>query len=278
MRLHGAKQKSFGLGCHELTCIYKGRGIQTAVLNHHGLDRSQWPAHSYLRANSFPAEQRWLSWVWNKCFILPLQGPARQRLRQCHSFRTVFLQHCKQDQIDLCCLFALYNPRVIRVGNNIRRSLNPTSVQSTGHTELRNFLFGAFLQSGLKNYQGFWTTSSNTLLSSKWFFFSLYIKSETLISACASYLSTSSCESLCRAWLHLLTDTGDAVKFPKVFPSPGWSSPAPWASDHRASMSGIDHCAGSHSRFLSFSPPGSAGLCQGMCFPARQTPAQTSTP
>lgn len=170
MRLHGAKQKSFGLGCHELTCIYKGRGIQTAVLNHHGLDRSQWPAHSYLRANSFPAEQRWLSWVWNKCFILPLQGPARQRLRQCHSFRTVFLQHCKQDQIDLCCLFALYNPRVIRVGNNIRRSLNPTSVQSTGHTELRNFLFGAFLQSGLKNYQGFWTTSSNTLLSSKWLF------------------------------------------------------------------------------------------------------------
>lgn len=239
-------------------------------------DRSQWPAHCHVRANSTPAEQRWFSWMGNKCLFCHCR-PARQRLRQCHPSTSVLLQQCKEDQIDPPCLFTLGSPR-----KEHQEISALTSAPSTGHTTLRNFLLGAFLQSGLKNHQGFQAISSNTLLSSKVGGFFLFISSLKLpfqpVPVTAQPHTTSPC-----------AEPGSSPHKHRGCCQVPWSLSfsrlvKPWSLSlwsHRASVLGTDPCAGSHSRFLCFNPPGPAGPCQEMCFPGSQTPpwiSQTSTP
>lgn len=180
-----------------------------------GSDRSQWPAHSPWRASSSPEEQRWLSWMWNKCFTLPLQGPAKQRLRQCHLSRAVLLQQCKEHQTDLGCLFTLCSPR-----EEHQEISNLTSAQSTATPKWETSCLGLFFSLVLRTIKDFWVTSSSTLLSSKWFFFSFHPACNSHFSLCLLPLSLQPW-TLVQSLPHLLTGTGDAVKSPEASPSPG---------------------------------------------------------
>lgn len=152
------------------------------------------------------------------------------------------------------------------LGRNIRRSLlNLCSVQTTPNWETSRL--------------GFSSVRSSRILGNlfqypiilKVFFFCLHPVWNSHFSLCLLLLNLQPW-ALVQSLAQLLAGTEDAVQSPEVFPSPGWSSPGPWGHT-QGSVSGTDHCASSHSRFLCFSPPGPAGACQEIAsLPVRPQP------
>lgn len=110
-------------------------------------------------------------------------------------------------------IFAVYSP-CATLGRNIRRSLIQPLLKVQATANWGTSCLGLFFSQFLKTIKDFEQPLPILYYPQ---IFSHYIQSETLISACACYLSTSNHEPLCRAWHHLLTGTGDAVKSLKSF-------------------------------------------------------------